>query len=145
MPCWDTRRRAFALRSNIDNEGVSSIWRGAFSNACVLILSCSRSCFSSFPDLNFSEESHVSEEISLVMSCTEDISNENNPTGMLLLTAMFLAMESTKAVFPIPGRAAIMTKSEFCRPAVTLSNLSNPVAIQLKPFVSAISSIFFLA
>ena len=35
--------------------------------------------------------------------------------------AMFLAIESTKAVLPIARRAAIITRSEFCQPDVILS------------------------
>ena len=38
-----------------------------------------------------------------------------------VLTAIFLAIESTKAVLPIAGRAAIMMRSEFCQPDVSLS------------------------
>ena len=47
--------------------------------------------------------------------------------------AIFFAIEITKAVFPIPGRAAIMIKSEGCQPEVKASNLVNPVARPLIP------------
>ena len=46
---------------------------------------------------------------------------------------MFLAIDNTKAVLPIPGRAAIIIKSEGCQPDVTLSNFSKPVATPLSP------------
>ena len=59
--------------------------------------------------------------------------------------AIFLAIERTKAVFPIPGRAAIIIKSDGCQPEVILSSFSKPVAIPLKPSLLAISSIRFLA
>ena len=54
-------------------------------------------------------------------------------------------MESTNAVFPIPGLAAIITKSDGCQPEVILSNFSKPVAIPESPSLLAISSIRFLA
>ena len=58
---------------------------------------------------------------------------------------MFRAIDSTNAVFPIPGRAAIIIKSDGCQPDVILSNLSNPVAMPDKPSLLAISSIRFFA
>ncbi len=61
-------------------------------------------------------------------SCRLLISRENMAVGILRLTAMFLAMERTKAVFPIAGRAAMMMRSEFCHPEVSLSSSRNPVS-----------------
>ena len=46
-------------------------------------------------------------------------------------------MESTKAVFPMAGRAAMMTKSEFCQPEVILSNFSKPLLNPLNPSLRA--------
>lgn len=46
-----------ALKSKIDNDGVSSIKRGAFSNAETFTFNCSHSNFSRFPVLSFSEDS----------------------------------------------------------------------------------------
>ena len=110
-----------------------------------MTLSCSHSCFSSLPVLNFSEDSPVSLEIKRVINCTEDISNEKNATGMLLFTATLRAMVNVKAVLPIPGRAATITKSEGCQPDVNLSSLSKPEGIPLIPSLFEISSIFFFA
>ena len=68
-------------------------------------------------------------------SCMLDISSENRATGVLKSTAIFFAMESTKAVFPIAGRAAMITRSEFCQPEVILSRSLNPVSSPLNPDV----------
>ena len=98
MPCCDDKRRALALKSKIESDGESSIYNGAFSKSFTLVESCSHSCFSSFPVLNFSEDKPVSEEIKRVINCTDDISSENNATGCPKSMAIFLAIESTKAV-----------------------------------------------
>ena len=52
---------------------------------------------------------------------------------------MFFAIESTKAVLPIAGLAARITRSDFCQPAVTLSSTPNPDGIpdMLLSFFSA--------
>ena len=42
-------------------------------------------------------------------------------------------MDNTKAVLPIPGRAAIIISSEFCHPLVISSISVNPDGIPLKP------------
>ncbi|MBS9768148.1 MAG: hypothetical protein KGV44_11520 [Flavobacteriaceae bacterium] len=46
---------------------------------------------------------------------------------------IYRAIESTKAVFPIAGRAAKIIKSLFCQPAVILSNSVNPDGTPLNP------------
>ena len=145
MPCCEANLLALALRSKMDKEGVSSINKGAVSKAFTLTFNCSHSCFSSLPVLSFSEDNPVSEEISLVINCTEDISNEKNATPWLLFTAILRAMESVRAVLPIPGLAATIIKSLGCHPEVSLSSLSKPDGIPLSPSLLAISSIRFLA
>ncbi len=129
----------------MDSDGVSSMNKGAFSKAFTFTFSCSHSCFSNLPVRNFSEESPVSEEIKRVINCTDDISQEKNATGILWFTAMFLAMDKVSAVFPIPGRAAMIIKSLGCQPEVSLSTLSKPEGTPLNPSLFAISSILFLA
>ena len=42
-------------------------------------------------------------------------------------------MLNAKAVLPIPGRAATITRSDFCHPEVTLSSLVNPDGTPLNP------------
>ena len=53
-----------------------------------------------------------SEAINRLTSWSEDISSEKTATPFLYSTAAFRANESTNAVLPIPGRAAITTMSE---------------------------------
>src|SRR5690606_15558093 len=99
------------------------------------------SCFSNLPVRNFSEDRPVSEDINLVINCTDDISKEKKATPILEFTAIFLAMDKVRAVLPIPGRAATITRSLGCHPEVNLSNLSKPDGIPLRPSLPAISSI----
>ena len=82
IPCCDDKRLAFARKSKMESDGVSSINKGAFSRSFTFTLSCSHSWVSNFPVLNFSEESPVSEEIRRVINCTDDISKEKNATGI---------------------------------------------------------------
>ncbi len=64
-----TKRLAFALKSNMDNDGESSIYKGAFSKIFNFNTeSCSHSCFSNFPVRNFSEDNPVSDEIKRVIN-----------------------------------------------------------------------------
>ena len=129
----------------MDNEGVSSMNSGAFSKLFTLTLSCSHSCFSNLPVLSFSEDKPVSDEINLVINCTDAISKEKNATGIFWFTAIFLAIVSVNAVLPIPGRAATIIKSLSCQPDVSLSSLLKPEGMPLKPSLFEISSIFFFA
>ena len=133
------------VKSKIDSEGVSSMYKGAFSKSLTLTFNCSHSCGSKSPFRSFSEVSPVSLEIKRVINCTEDISNEKSATGSFPETAIFLAIDNTNAVFPIPGRAAIIIKSEGCHPEVKSSNFLNPDGIPDKPSLFEISSIFFFA
>ena len=47
-------------------------------------------------------------------------------TGILWSTAILRAMDKTKAVLPMAGRAAITIMSERCQPLVILSKALNP-------------------
>ena len=58
---------------------------------------------------------------------------------------MLLAIERDNAVLPIPGLAAIITRSLSCHPAVNLSILLNPEGTPLKPFLLETASILDLA
>ena len=55
------------------------------------------------------------------------ISSENTATCLSASTAALRAMFSVSAVFPIDGRAAMITRSPGCRPPVILSNSLKPV------------------
>ena len=145
MPNWVERRRALARRSNIEIEGVSSIYKGAFSRSFTLVFSTNHSCSSSFPVRNFSDESPVSEEIRRVISCTADISSEKKATGMFCPTAILRAIERVRAVLPIPGRAAMIIRSLACQPEVSWSSLVKPEGTPLKPSVLLESSCIFFS
>ena len=60
------------------------------------------------------------------------------------LKQQYLAIERVRAVFPIPGLAAITIRSLGCHPEVNKSSLSKPVATPLKPSLFEMSSIFVL-
>ena len=69
---------------------------------------------------------------------------EKNATGIFCLTDIFLAIDRARAVLPIPGLAATITRSLGCQPEVNLSSFSKPVEIPLKaPSLFSISSILF--
>ena len=145
IPCWEDNLLAFALRSNIESDGVSSTYKGAFSKELTFTFNCSHSWLANLPVLSFSDDKPVSEDINLVISWTEDISREKKATGRSLTTEIFLAIDNVKAVFPIPGLAAIIIKSLGCQPEVISSIFSNPEGTPLKPSFLDISSILFLA
>ena len=62
-----------------------------------------------------------------------DISRLKKATGFLNITDALRAKLKTKAVLPIPGRAATIIKSLFCHPAVTRSNSVNPLGTPVTP------------
>ena len=76
------------------------------------------------------------EEISRRVNSDEDISREKIPTGVPP-RAMFDAMFSARAVFPIDGRAA-RTKSVpgLSPPVMALSRSSKPVGIPMMPLLA---------
>ena len=73
------------------------------------------------PFRNLTESIRASLAINRFTNCTDDISKEKIATPILWSIAVFLAIESIKAVFPIPGLAASTIISERCHPAVILS------------------------
>ena len=58
---------------------------------------------------------------------------------------MFLAIDSTKAVLPIPGRAARIIKSEGCQPEVTRSKAAKPDGTPESPSCFEMFSILSMA
>ena len=63
---------------------------------------------------------------SLIPSCSLLISSENMTTLLCCFMAAFCAMLSIRADFPMDGRAARMTRSEFWKPDVILSRAVKP-------------------
>ncbi|MCY1534014.1 hypothetical protein D9M68_693700 [compost metagenome] len=139
MTIWisycDFKRLHFALNSNIFKAGVSSISNGASVKVPILLCNCCHSHSAKFPFLIFSCSISVSPDIRRLTNCTDDISNENTTTGFLKSTAAFLAQVSTKAVLPIAGLAAIITRSDFCQPPVMRSKSVKPEGTPVKPSV----------
>ena len=70
------------------------------------------------------------------------ISRLNTKTGKSLANAAFSTIFIANVVLPIDGRAAIITKSAFCKPEVMLSKSVKPVDKPVTPpFVFWICSI----
>ncbi len=124
--CIAFKRRHLDRKSNTESAGVSSIKIGDSDNLPVILTSFSHSALSRAPLRSLSDDIPVSDEIIRCTNCTEDISRENTATGRPNVIAAFLARDNTKAVLPIPGRAATMTKSLRCHPEVILSRSVNP-------------------
>ena len=59
----------------------------------------------------------------LISRASFDISSEKTPTTLPSCTAEFSAIFMANEVLPIEGRAAMMTRSDGCRPLVILSSL----------------------
>ena len=59
-------------------------------------------------------------------SCSCPISRLKMADGVFSLIAAFAAMFSAKAVFPIEGRPAMITRSDLWKPDVILSRSTNP-------------------
>ncbi|MNE45155.1 hypothetical protein D3C80_1394270 [compost metagenome] len=122
-----------ALNSNMLSAGVSSINSGASVKPPILLCSCCHSHSCRLPFLIFSCSISASPEIKRFTSCTEDISKENTTAGRWNCTLAFLAQVNTKAVLPIAGRAAIITKSEGCHPPVMRSRSVKPEGTPVNP------------
>ena len=142
------KRLHFALNSKMDNAGVSSINILASNKVFIFECNCCHSCASSFPRLILSASISASAEIILLTNWTADISSENKATECPKSTAAFRQAETTKAVFPIPGLAAIMINSCFCQPEVNRSKSVKPDGIPVRPlfcncFFSNSSTAFF--
>ena len=148
MPFCAFKRRHFALNSKIDKAGVSSMNILASNNLLIFECNCCHSCGSNFPLRIFSASISASAEMIRFTSCTALISREKRATEWPKSTAAFRHAETTKAVLPIPGRAAIMINSCFCQPDVKRSRSVNPDGIPVKPlfcncFFSNSSTAFF--
>ncbi len=139
MSCCALSLLHLARNSSTERAGVSSIKIGALERRSSLLCICCHSCGSKVPFLSFSESISASAEIIRSISWLHDISKEKMATGMLKSMAAFRIEETTNAVFPMAGRAAIITNSVFCHPPVIRSNAVNPLATPVSP-----SLLFFL-
>src|SRR3989344_3153767 len=106
----------------------SSIKMGALDNLSRESLMREKSSSAeSLPVRNFHESTRESAASNLSTNWAELISRENIPTGVLYLGAVFLGISRAGDVLPIEGRAANITRSDFCRPASLLSKSGKPV------------------
>ena len=111
----------------MDRAGVSSIIRFELKSTLIFSISCIHSDSFSLPLAIFSAEIPDSIAKSLCTSWVADISKEKKATFLLKVRAALRAMESTKDVLPIPGRAAMMIRSERCQPPIFSSMARMPV------------------
>ena len=77
-----------------------------------------------WPVRNLCASTRASDASKRSSSDSFDISRLNTATGCRCRSATFSAMFSASAVFPIEGRAARITSSEGCKPAVSLSSVA---------------------
>ncbi len=81
----------------------------------------------SFPERAFDMLTSASEQRSLCTIWISGISRENTAHTLPSTRAACSTMFMEKDVLPMPGRAAMTIKSDFCRPFVILSISLNPV------------------
>jgi len=111
--------RALALNSNIDKAGVSSKNNFTLDNLFIASFKVIHSVSSNSPFLILSLDICVWADNILITNCGAVISKEKNAMGKPNSTAIFRAIDRAKAVFPIPGLAAIIIKSDGCNPPVS--------------------------
>ena len=104
------------------------------------LCNCCHSYSSSCPLRSLLPEISASIEMRREANCRLDISNEKMAIDFLKSVAAFLANDSTKEVFPIPGLAARMIKSLGCQPDVIRSRAVKPVGTPVRPSVLPRSS-----
>ena len=73
------------------------------------------------PISSFLLSTRESMEMRRLPSASLGISSEKMTTRLSSFMATFWAMFSAKAVFPMDGRAAMMMRSDLCRPFIRLS------------------------
>ena len=139
-PCSAASRRHFARISSTPIDGVSSM--KIFASLSVPIACDSRP--QSRSPRNPPRSRCASMRASAVSmrrnSCSFDISRLNTPTVMSVLVPTCCAMFSTRLVFPIDGRAAMMIRSDGCRPDVISSRSVKPVGT---PVISSLRACSF--
>ena len=142
------KRRHFARNSKMESAGVSSTKMGASKSPLIFVCNCCHSCGSNLPRRILSASISASAEIIRFTNCTALISSEKSATAWPWSTAAFRQAETTNAVLPIPGRAAMIINSCFCQPEVKRSKSVKPDGTPVKPlfcncFFSSSSTAFF--
>ena len=106
---------------------VSSIYRGSVLRKPALVASFTQSFPFILPFLRVFESTRASVESILVASCSFDISRLKVTTSFSARLATFVAIFIANEVFPIPGRAAMIIRSDLLRPDVMESSKVKPV------------------
>ena len=140
ISCCIFRRRHLARSSKMLIPGVSSMKMGASLRCSIEVCSCCHSYSSNWPLRSLLPEISASSEMRRCTSWMFDISREKIATGFLKSTAALRVSASTKEVLPIPGRAAMMTRSDACQPEVSRSSAVKPVGIPVSPSSRSFSS-----
>ena len=112
---------------------MSSIKSGAVESGLIAVSMCFHCSGVRSPLRTLRESSSDSATTKRIISCWALISSEKNATPFSKSTATFRASESTKAVLPIDGRAAMMIRSDGCHPSVSRSRCVNPDGTPLNP------------
>ena len=92
-----------------------------FDSLSIAMWILSQSWRSTFPSRSLLISTLDSMESILIPRDSSDISRLKIKTFASAFLAAFRAMLRAKALFPMPGRAARITRSDFCRPLVILS------------------------
>jgi hypothetical protein len=121
-------RRTLALISMSVTPAVSSIQIGARLTSATPRTSLGQSSALTLPLLSACAGMRVTCEMSLWTSCSLLISKEKIATGIPFWPAACQIEFNAKAVFPIAGRAASMTRSLLWKPVVRRSRSSKPVS-----------------
>ena len=121
--CSRFSRRALERSTSGDRPGVSSMKTLAWSfRMRIALVTRLQSSSSSWPVRRRVALMRPTEEIRRMASWPADISMEKTATAFFDLMAAYSAMFSANVVLPMAGRAARITRSVGCRPAVIMSN-----------------------
>ena len=130
---------AFALSCVTLIPPISSMWIGEVSNKSSVLRSTFLCASSIVFILSHFKGSCELIDSNLSTNCSELISRLKTAVGTLSKQASWYILESIKAVLPIPGLAATITRSGLTHPHRVLFSSSNPVLNPSKPPFCAIS------
>ena len=94
---------------------------GAAASGLIDVSRCFHWSGVSWPLRTSRESRPLSPTIRRIINCSALISSEKNATPFSKSTATLRASDSTKAVLPIDGRAAMIIRSDGCQPSVSRS------------------------
>ena len=127
MPLSRAKQQAFDFKSCTERPSESSIYKGTSISVLSVLSSLSHSSLFSLPLRIFLPSISQAFDMSRFKSCTLDNSNEKKAIGIFWSAAIFFAIDSAKAVFPISDSPDTITRFAFCNPFIISSSLSKPV------------------